>query len=72
MEAIKSGLGLTPKQPQEGTEPVSGESGKGTSAEPYDKGNAAGKLFFLSVSFFCYWANVLDRLKLSGIWCRAH
>lgn len=45
MEAIKSGLGLTSKDPQEGTEPLSGETGKGTTTEPFDKGNAAGKLF---------------------------
>ena len=43
MEAIKSGLGLAPKENQEGTEPVSGETGKGTSTEPYDQGNAAGE-----------------------------
>ena len=43
MEAIKSGLGLTPKETQEGIEPVSGETGKGTSTEPYDQGNAAGE-----------------------------
>ncbi|KAG6995576.1 50S ribosomal protein L15 [Physcia stellaris] len=42
METIKSGLGLAAKDTQEGTEPLSGETGKGTTAEPFDKGNAAG------------------------------
>ena len=45
MEAVKSGLGITSKNSQEGTEPVSGETGKGTSTEPYDQGNATGELF---------------------------
>ena len=44
MEAIKSGLGLAPENAQEGTEPVAGEQGKGTTAEPFDKGNALGGL----------------------------
>ena len=53
MEAVKSGLGITSKNSQEGTEPVSGETGKGTSTEPYDQGNATGELFrefFLTIS----------------------
>ena len=45
MEAVKSGLGITSKNSQEGTEPVSGETGEGTSTEPYDQGNATGELF---------------------------
>ena len=49
MEAVKSGLGLASKNSQEGTEPLSGETGKGTSTEPYDQGNTAGELF-LSIS----------------------
>ena len=50
MEAIKSGLGLAPKNTQEGTEPVSGETGKGTSTEPYDQGNADGEWDAVSLS----------------------
>ena len=45
METVKSGLGLTSKSSQEGIEPVSGETGQGTSTEPYDQGNAAGEIF---------------------------
>lgn len=48
MEAIKSGLGLAPQDTQEGTEPLSGETGKGTTTEPFDKGNDAGELLNLS------------------------
>ena len=54
MEAIKSGLGLAPKDTQEGTEPLSGETGKGTTTEPFDKGNAAGELFWIPLFFDCY------------------
>lgn len=43
METVKTGLGLTSKNSQEGTEPLSGETGKGTSTEPYDQGNATGE-----------------------------
>ena len=43
METIKSGLGLNSNNDQEGTEPLSGETGKGTSTEPYDQGNTAGE-----------------------------
>ena len=41
METIKSALGFT-KQEQSGQEPVSGQVGAGTAAEPYDQGNAVG------------------------------
>ena len=41
METIKSALGFT-KQEQSGQEPVSGQAGAGTAAEPYDQGNAVG------------------------------
>lgn len=51
METIKSGLGLAAKDTQEGTEPLSGETGKGTTAEPFDKGNAAGELFRILPGF---------------------
>ena len=54
MEAVKSGLGLTSENNQEGTEPLSGETGKGTSTEPYDQGNAIGELFLERFSIlFC-------------------
>lgn len=53
METIKSGLGLAPKDTQEGTEPLSGETGKGTTAEPFDKGNAAGEPFQFSLFLGC-------------------
>ena len=52
MEAVKSGLGLTSKNSQEGTEPLSGEMGKGTGTEPYDQGNASGER--ISRHFFPY------------------
>ena len=41
MEKVKETLGLNPSS-QSGTEPVSGETGSGTSGDPYDQGNADG------------------------------
>lgn len=41
MQSIKSAIGIGPKADE--TEPVSGETGAGTAAEPYDAGNAEGE-----------------------------
>jgi len=38
MDAIKSAVGLG-KTTQEGQEPVSGQQGEGTAAQPFDQGN---------------------------------
>lgn len=50
MDKVKSALGVDGKG-QEGTEPVSGQEGKGTAEQPFDQGNEAGALpFWLSSS----------------------
>ena len=41
MDKIKSAVGVGNKD-QEGQEPVSGESGEGTTAKPFDAGNKPG------------------------------
>ena len=38
MDTLKGAVGLG-KKDQEGSEPVSGEKGEGTTAEPFDAGN---------------------------------
>lgn len=43
METIKSVFGLGGSAAQSGEEPVSGKTGTGTAADPYDQGNAPGK-----------------------------
>lgn len=41
MDKLKSAVGID-KKDQEGQEPVSGATGEGTTAEPFDAGNQAG------------------------------
>lgn len=46
MESIKNALGLgggTTDTTQAGQEPISGEQGSGTAAQPYDAGNQQGR-----------------------------
>ncbi|KAL8741097.1 MAG: hypothetical protein Q9190_006262 [Brigantiaea leucoxantha] len=43
MEAIKSALGYGTPTTQSGEEPASGETGKGTTGDPYDSGNTPGQ-----------------------------
>ena len=63
METIKSAIGLGGKSEQEGQEPVSGQGGEGTAAEPYDSGNVQGKLYR-----YQYQAWTTDwTLSLSGV-----
>ena len=42
METVKSVLGFG-KTEQQGQEPISGQQGSGTVAEPYDAGNQVGE-----------------------------
>lgn len=44
MQSIKNAI-LGSGETQSGTEPVSGQTGSGTAAEPYDAGNEAGKYY---------------------------
>ena len=42
MQSIKNAVGLGTDE-QQGREPVNGETGAGTTGEPYDQGNSGGK-----------------------------
>ena len=47
MNTIKSAVGMG-KKDEEGQEPVSGEKGEGTTAEPFDAGNQPVQGTFMS------------------------
>lgn len=59
METIKSVLGYGSVESQSGEEPLSGQTGAGTAAEPYDGGNATGE--YLRVVLLVYVTVILKR-----------
>ena len=48
MDKVKGAIGLGKADKESGEEPVSGETGEGTTAEPFDAGNqkAQGRYFW--------------------------
>lgn len=63
MDKVKSAVGLGKSDKEEGEEPVSGETGEGTTAEPFDAGNKQAQGRYLLTS--CAQAPPLESLHTS-------